>query len=156
MGLIFHNSIPMRPEKGPFPAHYSDSNHYALAFTPSEEVRLLCTPAPPPKTPPCCRSPLGRLQQLCSRTPQEDPSSRDRETNACRTALTPTPQVLLLALKLVGIGFWSLTISKIIKSVTTLSNPASVAYAQVRLSHESTCTCTCTRPRERERGRFQY
>ena len=38
MGLIFHNSIPMRPEKGPFAAHYSDSNHYALAFTPSEEV----------------------------------------------------------------------------------------------------------------------
>ena len=47
-----------------------------------------------------------------------------------------TPQVLLLALKLVGIGFWSLTISKIIKSVTTLSNPASVAYAQVRVPHE--------------------
>ena len=57
------------------------------------------------------------------------------EPNACRTTRIPAPQVLLLALKLVGIGFWSLTISKIIKSVTTLSNPASVAYAQVRLSH---------------------
>ena len=54
-------------------------------------------------------------------------------------------QVLLLALKLIGIGFWSLTISRIIKSVTTLSNPASVAYAQVRAArtranaHTHTC-----------------
>ena len=39
MGLIFHNSIPMRPEMGPFEPYYSEDNHYRLAFTPSEEVR---------------------------------------------------------------------------------------------------------------------
>ena len=71
MGLIFHNSIPMRPEKGPFPAHYSESNHYALAFTPSEEVRIAAAPHAVQ-----CRAPALPWADCGSRarTPQ-DPSS---------------------------------------------------------------------------------
>ena len=45
----FWNWIPREndgkyPDGRPFPPHYSDSNHYALAFTPSEEVRILAAP----------------------------------------------------------------------------------------------------------------
>ena len=76
MGLIYHNTIPMFPNLGPFTPTFVDSlNVYHAPFTVSEDV-------------------------------------------------------LLIILKLIGLGFWSLTISKLIHAITVLGNPATIAYQQ--------------------------
>lgn len=75
MGLIFHNTIPMFPEPGPFQPTYLPSNIYQAKFTELEDI-------------------------------------------------------LLILLKLIGIGFWSFTISKLIHAITVLGNPATIAYQQ--------------------------
>lgn len=75
LGLIFHNTLPVEPDHGPFEPYFAPSNEYKQQLTTSEEV-------------------------------------------------------IVILLKLFGIGFWSLAVSKIIRSVTTLGNPASIAYSQ--------------------------
>lgn len=44
--------------------------------------------------------------------------------------LTAAEQGAVMAMKLVGLGFWSVIISKLIRSVTLLANPVYVAYHQ--------------------------
>ena len=54
------------------------------------------------------------------------------EANIYQAKFTEAEDILLIVLKLLGIGFWSLTISKLIHAITVLGNPATVAYQQVR------------------------
>ena len=43
---------------------------------------------------------------------------------------TKPEDVMLMTMKLLGIAFWSLTISKVIHAITVLGNPATIAYQQ--------------------------
>jgi hypothetical protein len=54
----------------------------------------------------------------------------DDESNPHRQTLTNGEEILVIVLKLGGIAFWSLTISKLIRSMTVLGNPALLAYQQ--------------------------
>ena len=64
----------------------------------------------------------------------------DEETNVFGTMLTDGEEIVVIFLKLFGIGFWSLTISKLIRSITVLGNPSLIAYQQDVDSVNRFCT----------------
>ena len=53
------------------------------------------------------------------------------EGNVYNAQFTNGEDILVMVLKLIGIGFWSLTIAKLIHAITVLGNPAAIAYQQV-------------------------
>lgn len=52
------------------------------------------------------------------------------ESNIYLAKFTEAETILIMVLKLIGIGFWSLTIAKLIHAITVLGNPAAIAYQQ--------------------------
>ena len=50
--------------------------------------------------------------------------------NVYRTPFLPAEECLLTCLKLIGIGYWALTMSKLMRAVVVLGNPAETAYQQ--------------------------
>ena len=64
----------------------------------------------------------------------------DGTTNLYGSKLTDGEEIVIIFLKLFGIGFWSLTISKLIRSITVLGNPALIAYQQDVDSVNRFCT----------------
>jgi hypothetical protein len=52
------------------------------------------------------------------------------ESNVYEAKFSTAEDVLLIVLKLLGLGFWSLVISKLIHAITVLGNPAVIAYQQ--------------------------
>ena len=64
----------------------------------------------------------------------------DGTTNLYGSKLTDGEEIVIIFLKLFGIGFWSLTISKLIRSITVLGNPALIAYQQDIDSVNRFCT----------------
>ena len=50
--------------------------------------------------------------------------------NEYEAVFTDGENILVMVLKLIGIGFWSFTIAKLIHAITVLGNPAAIAYQQ--------------------------
>ena len=50
--------------------------------------------------------------------------------NVYMTELNDTEEVLVLVMKIIGLGFWSITVSRIIRSVSVSRSPADDAYDQ--------------------------
>ena len=50
------------------------------------------------------------------------------ESNVYLAKFTHGENILIMILKLIGIGFWSLTIAKLIHAITVLGNPAAINF----------------------------
>lgn len=68
------------------------------------------------------------------------PPYYDEVVNPYSMPFTDGEEVVQILLKLIGIGFWSLTISSLIKTIATLGNPALIAYQQDIDSVNRFCT----------------